>query len=93
MTLDEAKILIKKTARVRWIPISGKIVFDEWDHRITGLKNKARVLAYVGPRNDDFLQNFANDLGTLRLLELSWMQNMVPVISHDVRPARRGHPV
>ena len=24
------------------------------------------MLAYVGPRNDDFLKNFANDLGSLR---------------------------
>ena len=25
-----------------------------------------KVLAYTGPRNDDFLKNFARDLGTLR---------------------------
>ena len=25
--------------------------------------SKARILNYVGPRNDDFLKNFANDLG------------------------------
>ena len=29
-------------------------------------ENKARVLAYIGPRNDDFLRNFVHDLGTLR---------------------------
>jgi hypothetical protein len=29
-------------------------------------ENTARVLAYIGPRNDDFLKNFAGDLGALR---------------------------
>ncbi|HZF02621.1 MAG TPA: hypothetical protein VE344_12100, partial [Methylomirabilota bacterium] len=43
----------------------GKIVFDEW--AIVSLaENKARVLVYIGPRNDEFLHNFAKDLGTLR---------------------------
>lgn len=43
----------------------GKIVFDEW--AIVSLaENKARVLAYIGPRNDEFLQNFVKDLGALR---------------------------
>ena len=42
-----------------------KTIFDEW--AIVSLaENKARVLAYVGPRNDGFLKNFANDLGSLR---------------------------
>jgi hypothetical protein len=27
---------------------------------------KSRILNYIGPRNDDFLKNFANDLGALR---------------------------
>jgi hypothetical protein len=43
----------------------GKTVFDEW--AIVSLaENKARVLAYIGPRNDQFLQNFVKDLGALR---------------------------
>ena len=43
----------------------GKVVFDEW--AIVSLaQNKGRILAYIGPRNDDFLKNFANDLGGLR---------------------------
>jgi hypothetical protein len=43
----------------------GEIVFDEW--AIVSLaENKARVISYHGPRNDDFLKNFARDLGTLR---------------------------
>ncbi len=72
MTLDEAKILIKNCAG-QMDSHYGKIVFDEW--AIVSLaENKARVLAYIGPRNDDFLQNFANDLGTLRseLLEAEY---------------------
>ena len=43
----------------------GKTVFDEWAV-ISLVQNKARVLTYIGPRNDDFLKNFANDLGGLR---------------------------
>jgi hypothetical protein len=43
----------------------GKTVFDEWAV-ISLVKNKARVLSYTGPRNDDFLKNFAKDLGALR---------------------------
>jgi len=64
MTLDEAKNLIKACAG-RMDSCYGKTVFDEWAV-ISLAENKARVLAYVGPRNDDFLKNFANDLGSLR---------------------------
>jgi hypothetical protein len=43
----------------------GEIVFDEW--AIVSLaENKARVILYTGPRNDDFLKNFVRDLGALR---------------------------
>ena len=43
----------------------GKTVFDEW--AILSLnQNKARILAYNGPRNDAFLKNFVDDLGALR---------------------------
>jgi hypothetical protein len=64
MTLDEVRLLIK-TCTGQMDSHYGKIVFDEW--AIVSLaENKARVLAYVGPRNDDFLKNFANDLGSLR---------------------------
>ena len=49
----------------RWTARYGKTVFDEWAV-VSLAENKARVLAYVGPRNDDFLKNFANDLGALR---------------------------
>ena len=64
MTLDEAISHIKLCAKemdARY----GKTVFDEWAV-LSLAENKARVLAYVGPRNDDFLKNFAKDLGALR---------------------------
>jgi hypothetical protein len=64
MTLDEVKSLIK-TCADRMDAQYGKTIFDEWAV-ISLAENKARVLAYVGPRNDDFLKNFANDLGSLR---------------------------
>ena len=64
MTLDEAISQIKSCAKemdARY----GQTVFDEW--AILSLaENKARVLAYTGPRNDVFLKNFAKDLGALR---------------------------
>ena len=64
MTLDEVKSLIKVCAG-QMDAHYGKTVFDEWAV-ISLAENKARVLAYIGPRNDDFLKNFANDLGSLR---------------------------
>ena len=64
MTLEEAIVLIERCANemnARY----GKTVFDEW--AIVSLaENKARVLAYLGPRNDVFLHNFVKDLGALR---------------------------
>ncbi len=64
MTLDEVKLLVK-TCIEQMDSRYGKLVFNEWAIVLLA-ENKARVLAYVGPRNDDFLRNFANDLGTLR---------------------------
>lgn len=64
MTLDEVKNLIKTCAE-QMDAAYGKMVFDEWA-AISLAENKARVLAYVGPRNDDFLKNFVKDLGSLR---------------------------
>ncbi len=64
MTLDEAISHIKSCAKemdARY----GKTVFDEWAV-VSLAENKARVLAYLGPRNDDFLKNFVQDLGALR---------------------------
>ena len=51
----------------------GAVVFDEWV--VVSLeRNRARILHYVGPRNDDFLKNFVTDLGALRtaLLDASY---------------------
>jgi len=72
MTLDEVKNLIKQCA-AQMDTLYGTAVFDEWAV-ISLAENRARVLAYVGPRNDDFLKNFANDLGALRaeLLDLNY---------------------
>jgi len=43
----------------------GQPVFDEWVV-VSLLHNQARVLGYVGPRNDEFMKGFADDLGALR---------------------------
>src|SRR5688572_9775992 len=48
----------------------GKPVFDEWAV-VSLLQQQARVLGYVGPRNDEFLKSFADDLGSLRLALLN----------------------
>jgi hypothetical protein len=72
MTLEEVAIEIKACVR-QMDALYGKTVFDEW--AIVSLaENKARVLMYRGPRNDDFLRNFAKDLGVLRteLLETKY---------------------
>ena len=64
MTLEEIRGLIKTCAgqmNARY----GGVVFDEWV--VVSLeRNRARILAYTGPRNDDFLKNFVSDLGVLR---------------------------
>ena len=64
MTLKEAATCIKSCAS-QMNAYYGKTVFDEWAV-ISLVQNKARVLNYIGSRNDDFLKNFANDLGGLR---------------------------
>jgi hypothetical protein len=51
----------------------GGVVFDEWV--VVSLeRNRARILQYTGPRNDDFLKSFVTDLGALRtsLLDSSY---------------------
>jgi len=51
----------------------GKVVFDEWAV-VALLRLPVQVLAYIGPREDDFLKTFPNDLGPLRneLLEAKY---------------------
>ncbi|HSY09867.1 MAG TPA: hypothetical protein VK840_03030 [Candidatus Dormibacteraeota bacterium] len=72
MTLDEATNLIKICAK-QMDARYGKTVFDEWAV-ISLAENKARIVAYRGPRNDDFLTNFVKDLGALRteLLDVNY---------------------
>lgn len=64
MNLEETIRLIRACAS-QMDERYGKVVFDEWAV-ISLLHHQARILAYVGPRNDDFLKSFANDLGALR---------------------------
>lgn len=64
MNVDEAIKLIK-TCASQMNDHYGSAVFDEWAV-LSLAHNKARILAYVGPRNDAFLKNFASDLGPLR---------------------------
>ena len=64
MTLDEICGQIKNCASQMNARYGG-VVFDEWV--VVSLeRNRARILHYTGPRNDDFLKNFARDLGVLR---------------------------
>jgi len=65
MTLDDIAAKIKACAQQMNARYGG-IVFDEWAV-VSLAENKARVLFYTGPRNDEFLKNFVNDLGPLRL--------------------------
>ncbi|HMP83615.1 MAG TPA: hypothetical protein PKA41_13020 [Verrucomicrobiota bacterium] len=64
MNVEEAIQHIKACAR-QMNDRYGSVVFDEWAV-ISLARDKARILAYIGPRNDAFLKNFANDLGSLR---------------------------
>jgi len=64
MTLDDLAAKIKNCA-LQMNARYGDTVFDEWAV-VSLAENKARVLFYTGPRNDEFLQNFVADLGPLR---------------------------
>jgi hypothetical protein len=64
MTLDEASRQIQACAQ-QMNDRYGRTVFDEWAV-VSLVQHKARILSYNGPRNDDFLKNFVNDLGALR---------------------------
>lgn len=65
MTLDEISAKIKACAQQMNTRYGGT-VFDEWAV-VSLAENKARVLFYTGPRNDEFLHNFVKDLGPLRV--------------------------
>ena len=64
MTLEEATKQIRLCGQ-KMNDLYGRVVFDEWVV-ISLAHHKARILFYAGPRNDDFLKNFASDLGSLR---------------------------
>ena len=64
MTLDEMVNRIEACAGQMDARYGG-VVFDEWAI-VSLVENKARIIKYTGPRNDDFLKNFARDLGPLR---------------------------
>src|SRR5882724_5126741 len=64
MTLDQATHLIgtcaeQVSARYK------KPVFDEWAV-VSLAPNRGRLLAYAGPRKQDFQRNFVSDAGPLR---------------------------
>lgn len=64
MTLEQTVQMVRDCAK-NMNSRYGGVVFDEWVI-VSLLQQQARVCSYSGPRNDDFLKNFANDLGTLR---------------------------
>ena len=64
MTVDEALDLIKTYGK-KMDSIYGATLFDEWS--IISLNgNQGKILAYSGPRREDYQKNFSNDLGALR---------------------------
>ena len=64
MTLEQASNLIGGCAE-RMNDLYQKVVFDEWAI-ISLVQHKAKILAYLGPRKDDFQKNFATDVQDLR---------------------------
>lgn len=44
----------------------GRVVFDEWAV-VSFAEHKARILAYLGPRREEFQKNFLSDAGALRV--------------------------
>ena len=65
MTLEETTKSVKQCAQEMNARYK-QVVFDEWAI-VSVVQKQSRILNYLGPRNDDFLKNFANDLGALRL--------------------------
>jgi len=64
MTLEQASNLIGGCAE-RMNDLYQKVVFDEWAI-VSLVQHKAKILAYLGPRKDDFQKNFATDVQDLR---------------------------
>ncbi len=64
MTLDEVITLITATSN-RMNDLYKQTVFDEWAV-VALVQHKARLLGYIGPRKEDFQNNFINDIRDLR---------------------------
>ena len=64
MTLEKATTQIGDCAK-RMNDLYQKVVFDEWAI-VSVVQHKAKILAYLGPRKDDFQKNFATDVQDLR---------------------------
>ena len=64
MTLEQAANLIGGCAE-RMNDLYQKVVFDEWAI-VSLVQHKAKILAYLGPRKDDFQKNFSTDVRDLR---------------------------
>lgn len=65
MTLDQANQLIK-TCAAEMDAHYHQVVFNEWAI-VQFLHRKGQLLAYTGPRKEDFQKNFASDLNELRV--------------------------
>lgn len=64
MTLEQATKLIKSCAE-QMNSRYKRVVFDEWAV-VSFAEHKTRILAYNGPRREEFQKNFGSDAGTLR---------------------------
>jgi hypothetical protein len=82
MTIEEATNWVKQCAEQMNARYK-KVVFDEWAI-VSVAHKKSRILSYSGPRNDEFLKNFANDLGVLRT------ELLKPRAAGDFEFARHG---
>ena len=64
MKLEEAVVVVTKYSE-RMNALYGSVVFDEWS--IVSFEDKTgRVLAYSGPRKENFQANFSADIETLK---------------------------
>jgi len=74
MTLEQATKRIGGCAE-RMNDLYQKVVFDEWAI-VSLVQHKAKILAYLGPRKEDFQKNFATDVQDLRADLLSRRHNI-----------------
>ena len=64
MTLEQATKLIK-SCEEQMNSRYKRVVFDEWAV-VSFAEHKTRILAYNGPRREEFQKNFSSDAGSLR---------------------------